>query len=141
MGPGLKRWLAALATLLVIDALWLGLVAAPLYRQERGALFLPQPRWLAAAIWYLGYPLALVLLALRPPPPSAVVAAGRGALVGAVAYGTYDLTNLATLVAWPAWLAALDVAFGVTMSAAMATAAWWVDRPQRDPGVSPARKP
>ena len=141
MSAGLKRWLAALATLLVIDALWLGLVAAPLYRQELGTLFLPQPRWMAAAIWYLGYPLALVLLALRPPPPTAVLAAGRGALVGAVAYGTYDLTNLATLSAWPAWLAALDIAFGVTLSASMATAAWWTSRPEAGADVSPARRP
>lgn len=53
----------------------------------------------------------------------AASAALWGGLFGLVAYGTYDLTNLATLAGFPWTIALLDMAWGVTITAAMAGAA------------------
>ena len=44
-------------------------------------------------------------------------AAGRGALLGLVAYATYDLTNQATLAIWSPRVTAFDLAWGTTLTA------------------------
>jgi uncharacterized membrane protein len=41
-----------------------------------------------------------------------------GALFGFFAYVTYDLTNLATLRGWSVTVAVLDIAWGMTVTAA-----------------------
>ena len=48
-------------------------------------------------------------------------AARLGALLGLVAYGTYDLSNWATLQGWSAALALMDMAWGTFLTAACCT--------------------
>jgi uncharacterized membrane protein len=115
---------AALLVMGLLDGLWLGLVATDFYRRELGDLMRADPRWLPAALFYLGYPAALVTLALQPLPARAAAALGRCALVGLLAYATYDLTNMATLRHWSLQLALVDVAWGSFATAAAGMAAW-----------------
>ena len=126
MDAMLKPYLAALLVLGVLDGLWLGWLMRGFYRRHIGPQMAEQPRWRPALLFYLGYPVALVLLALLPAgqPPGLQVA--RAALVGLVAYGVYDLTNRATLRHWPLKLALVDVAWGVLASTAAGAAAVWV---------------
>ena len=42
-----------------------------------------------------------------------------------VAYGAYDLTNLATLREWSLKLSVINIAWGTLASAAAGTTAWW----------------
>jgi uncharacterized membrane protein len=49
------------------------------------------------------------------------VALGLGALLGFVAYATYDLTNLATLKQWPVKIVIIDLIWGTLLTAAVAT--------------------
>jgi uncharacterized membrane protein len=67
----------------------------------------------------------LVTLALQPLPPSASTALWRAALFGLVAYGAYDLTNLATLRQWSVKLALVDMAWGTLASALAGVVAWY----------------
>ena len=125
----MSTWAAygtALLVLTVLDGLWLGLVARDFYQREIGALMVSDVRKLPALLFYLGYPMGLVLLALTPRPDSLAQALMRGALMGLVAYGTYDLTNLATLKGWSARMAVVDTAWGMAVSAAAAAAVWWM---------------
>lgn len=121
--------------LLAMDALWLGVVAKDLYQQEMGHLMAAQPRWAAAAAFYLAYPLGLVIFAVRPA--LAAHSVGRavvlGGLFGLFAYGTYDLTNLAVVRDWPLGLTFIDLAWGTFASAVSAgvgaaLARWWTRR-------------
>ena len=52
-------------------------------------------------------------------------AALLGALLGLVAYGTYDLTNLATLKGWPVTMTFVDMAWGAVLTAISATAGYY----------------
>lgn len=122
----LATYLAALVVMLALDALWLGFAARDFYQREMAGLMLPQVNKLPAALFYLGYPAGLVLLALSPRPEHLGLAIARSALVGLVAYGAYDLTNLATLRGWSTRLALVDLIWGVTVSAAAGAAAWLV---------------
>jgi uncharacterized membrane protein len=53
-----------------------------------------------------------------------------GSLLGVIAYGTYDMTNLATLRGWPVALSAVDLVQGSALTGVSATvgylAARWV---------------
>ena len=51
-----------------------------------------------------------------------LTALGLGALLGLVAYGTYDFTNLSTLRNWPVALSLIDVCWGVVLTGVAASA-------------------
>ena len=105
------------ATLLLLDLLWLGVIAAGLYEGWLGPLKRPTVFWPAAGMFYALYIGATVAWAvLGAERPSA--AARRGALLGLVAYGTYELTNWAILRGWPALMVPIDICWGVVLTSA-----------------------
>lgn len=108
----LLAWLAAALTLGAVDVAWLVTVANDLYRAELGTLMAPDIRPLPALVWYLGYPAGILFLALTPRPATRGAALLRACALGAVAYGTYDFTNLATLQGWSAKVSLIDVMWG-----------------------------
>lgn len=126
MSDFLKPYLAALLVVGLLDALWLGWLARDFYREGIGAQMVEQVRWAPALAFYIAYPAALVALALYPAGQPFAMQVARAALVGLVAYGVYDLTNLATLRQWPLRLAVVDTAWGTLVSTAAGAAAAWV---------------
>jgi len=128
MSPLVFRCLIAFATtasvMILLDLLWLGVLARPLYQQGIGHLMAERPIWPVAVLFYAVYALGLVVFAVAPQTLDRrwPVVLGSAALFGFVAYATYDLSNLATLKAWPAWLAALDMAWGTVASVLSAAA-------------------
>jgi uncharacterized membrane protein len=113
---------ATLVTMLAIDLLWLGVIARSVYTAGIGHLMAAQPNLAAAVAFYLIYPLGLVLLAVLPHGAEAGwrATAVSAALFGFFAYATYDLSNLATLRAWPVGLTLIDMAWGTLLSTAAA---------------------
>ncbi len=110
---------ACLLALALLDAVWLGLVAADFYRAHLGHLMAEQPRFDAAIAFYLIYPAGVVLFAVRPAveSESSAKALQLGAAFGFFVYATYDLTNLATLRDWSVLVSVIDVAWGTGLSA------------------------
>ena len=104
-------YVGALLAFLVLDGLWLGVLMAPTYRALLGPLMLDQPLLGPAAVFYLLYVFGCVVFVVLPAQ-SWQRAARLGALLGLVAYGTYDLSNWATLKGWSAQLAVMDMAWG-----------------------------
>lgn len=114
---------AIFITMLIIDALWLGVIAKSMYANAMGSLMSPSPNLWAAAAFYLLFPLGLLIFAVLPQAGSPVYkAALMGALFGFFAYSTYDLTNLAVIRDWPLNLTFIDIAWGTAVSAVAATA-------------------
>lgn len=123
----IKYILPGLATLLVmaiLDGLWLGWVAKPLYQQGVGHLLAERPVWPAAAALYLVFAIGLLTFAVVPHEfsPGFAKVVASAALFGFVAYATYDLSNLATLKGWPLELSLIDMVWGSALSAASAAA-------------------
>lgn len=115
---------AALITVGILDGLWLGLIAREFYRTQMVAVAAENFNLVPAALFYFLYPLGVLFLALTPAPQGWQEAVGRSALLGLVAYGVYDLTNMATLKAWPAKLALVDASWGTFVTAMAGLAAY-----------------
>jgi uncharacterized membrane protein len=80
-------------------------------------------------LFYLLFPVGLMIFAVHPNAASPWMSVAiAGALFGFFTYATYDLTNLATLKAWPVGLAMIDMAWGTMVSAVSASAGWFVLR-------------
>ena len=99
----LKLYFLTLFIFLGIDSVWLGLVAPKFYRSQIGHLMAETPNLPAAGLFYLLFVGALVYFIVEPglgdEKMKTIIL--RGAFFGLVTYGTYDLTNLATLRDWP----------------------------------------
>lgn len=113
------------AALLVLDGLWLYSMA-PTYRRLLGSAMVDSFRATPAVAFYLLYIFGVVVLLVMPALSSGEgygATAARAALFGLVAYGTYALTNWATLKVASGQLAALDLAWGPCLTAAATVAA------------------
>lgn len=126
----LFAYAGTLVSFLAVDAIWLGLVARTFYRDQLGALMLPSPNFAVAAIFYLFFAAAIVVLAVMPgvKAGSFVLALGYGAVLGLAAYGTYDITNLATLKGWPLTVSLVDMAWGTFLTTLSAGCGFLVAR-------------
>ena len=127
MNPSPRLLAPAIASLvacfLTLDAFWLTLVGPHLYRPALDAFLAPEVDWLAAVLFYLVYLSGLTAFVVAPELAErrAGRAFWRGALFGLVAYGTYDLTNQATLAGWAWRITAADLGWGALVSG---TSAW-----------------
>ncbi len=117
-------YVASLLTFIVIDAVWLGLVAKQFYASQLGPLMREDILFVPAGVFYLLYSAGIVLLAVRPEQPdlSLLNVAIYGAVVGFIAYGTYDVTNLATIKNWPPLMSVVDLVWGTAISSLVAVA-------------------
>lgn len=120
-------YIAGLIAFLAIDFIWLKYIALSFYREQIGHLMLDKPNLGIALLFYLFYVVGVVVLAVNPALEKGqwMTAALYGGLLGFVAYGTYDITNLATLKSWPPIVAVVDMIWGTVLTASVATIAYF----------------
>lgn len=122
----MNKYLAAYGgtavVMVVLDLIWLGVIAKPLYQQGLGHLMAATPNVPVAVVFYLLFAVGLVIFAVAPQsaPHSWATTLTMGALFGFFTYATYDLTNWATLKDWPWKLSLIDMAWGTLVSTASA---------------------
>ena len=115
------------AVFFALDFAWLSVSTERLYKPMLAGLLSEQPKLGVAAAFYLLYVVGIIALAVLPGvrQGSAVAALWRGALLGLLAYATYDLTNLSTIRDWPWQISAIDLAWGTTVSSLVAVAGFY----------------
>jgi uncharacterized membrane protein len=96
------------------------------YRRELGKLLLPSPNLMVAGLFYLAYLVGVLILVSTPADGDATRAFWTGAVLGLIAYGTYDLTNLATTTGFSSRVAILDMVWGTTLTAFSAAGGVWL---------------
>jgi len=121
-------YLAVLLPMIVLDALWILVVAKGFYAARMGFLFQSPVQMAPVAVFYPLYAAAILLLAVLPAAARAswTEAVWRGALLGVAAYAAYDLTNHATIARWPLAMTVVDIAWGVCVTAAVSLVAYAV---------------
>ena len=115
-------YLGAGLTFAAIDFVWLTTMTNRLYKPVIGPIMADKPDMKAAVAFYLISIAGTVFLAIAPALKEGnwTRAAINGAVLGFVAYATYDLTNWATLKDWPWKLSLIDMAWGTLVSTASA---------------------
>ena len=109
-----KLYIITVPIFLIIDLLWLGIIARGFYRNKLDFILSEQVNWMAAVIFYLIYIIGILFFAIRPAISSHswMQALALGALFGFFTYATYDLTNFATIKDWPLGIVIVDVIWG-----------------------------
>ena len=99
---------------LIIDVLWLSITVKSLYRPALGDLLKDTPVMWAAVLFYIIYMIGVALIILKPAlaNDSILQALWTGVVFGVVAYGTYNLTNMATVKNWSASIVWIDMLWG-----------------------------
>ncbi|WP_310533402.1 DUF2177 family protein [Novosphingobium sp.] len=111
----------------VLDFIWLGWAGKNFYRPAIGELLAPSFRGGPALVFYAIYIAGIIWFAVRPGLSGGTSAALlNGALLGGLAYATYDLTNQATMKVWPVHVTVVDIVWGAFATAIAATVATWV---------------
>ena len=123
-------YLGAGVTFAAIDAVWLTNMADRLYKPVLGPILADKPDMTAAVAFYLISIAGTVFLAIDPAlrGGGARRAALNGAVLGFVAYATYDLTNQATLNVWSTHLTLIDLAWGTTLTMVSALGGYFAAR-------------
>jgi uncharacterized membrane protein len=115
-------YICFLLPMLAVDAVWLAVMSKRFYAARIGSLMSDSPRVAPAVVFYLIYALGpTVLVVIRAVNhntgyPRVFL---LGALLGLVAYATYDLTNQATLKVWPSMVTVVDLLWGALLTGAM----------------------
>ena len=113
---------------LALDVVMLKKVMYPLFSSNIGPMMLEDLRMGPAAVFYLFYVVGVVWFVSIPALNVGSIAQAffAGAVLGALAYGTYEFTNFATLKGWTAQMVMVDVIWGAVLtgtSAAVGVAA------------------
>ena len=120
-------YFSAALVMLVLDAVWLSTMAPILYRPLLQDLLAESFSLAPAVAFYLLYVTGITVLAVLPAIDTGrwTKAAFCGCVLGIVAYGTYDLTNQATLRVWPFVITAIDLCWGAFLTSVTAVAGYF----------------
>ena len=121
-------WIVAVIAVALVfgalDAVWLSWAGPNFYRPKLGDLLADSFRMAPALVFYAAYVAAVVWFAVRPGLANGIASAAiNGALLGAICYATYDLTNQATLRNWSTTVTIADIVWGAFATAVAASAA------------------
>ena len=121
-------WIAAAVLFLVIDMVWLLWLGRGFYTSEIGPLLSQTPNLGAAGAFYLLYVTGLMIMVIWPAHQAQSISQALiyGAVVGLMAYGTYDLTNLAVAKGFTTKIAIIDMAWGTVLTASVSALTVWV---------------
>ena len=104
---------------LIIDVIWLTFAVKYFYKPNIGHLLLDKPVMWAAALFYIVYVIGLALIIIEPSLNSEEVfkLLYKAFVFGLVAYGTYNLTNMATVKGWSPIVVFVDMLWGGSLTA------------------------
>ncbi|HPF47704.1 MAG TPA: DUF2177 family protein [Emcibacteraceae bacterium] len=115
----LIAYIVTAVVFLVIDYIWLGFLMKDYFQSQLSHLMAENVNLSIAALFYLFYAAGVVFLCINPAIESGewTKALINGAILGFLAYGTYDITNMATLREWPVMMSVIDVTWGTALTA------------------------
>ncbi|MCX7350744.1 MAG: DUF2177 family protein [Alphaproteobacteria bacterium] len=121
MAQWIILWIAAAVLFLAIDMIWLLWLGRGIYVSEIGNLLRQPPNMGAAGAFYILYVTGLMVMVVWPAVQGGSVgqAVLYGAVLGLVAYGTYDLTNLAVMKDFTTKIAVIDLLWGTVLTGAV----------------------
>lgn len=119
----IKIFSITFAIFLVIELIWLTLIAKDFYQKEIGYIMSPKPNLIATSLFAILFVLGMVFFVINPAieKNSWIYAALVGIFYGLITYSTYTLTNLATLKGWPLKVSIIDLIWGSLLGGIVST--------------------
>ena len=113
---------------LIIDVIWLSFATKSFYRPLIGDLLADKPVLWAAALFYVLYMLGMAVIVIEPCIESESIFKSiyTGFIFGLVAYGTYNLTNMAVLNGWSPTVTFVDMFWGGALTAISSTSGIYI---------------
>lgn len=111
-------YLYILLPLAVLDAVWLFSMGG-LYKRWLAHLFSPSVVLMPVILFYLLYAFGIMYFVVNPAiklSTGTLQIFFSGAFLGLVAYAAYDLTNHATMKAWPLQVTVIDMLWGALLT-------------------------
>ena len=126
----IKLFLASFVTFLLLDAIWLGLIAKTFYAKNLALYLTNNVIWSSALIFYVVFNIGLLVFVVLPSieKNSYTTLVIYSLLYGLVTFATYDLTNLATIKDWPLIVSIVDMFYGMFVALASASAAFYANK-------------
>ena len=126
----LKLFLVSFITFLVLDAIWLGLVARGFYSKHLSLYLTDNVIWSSALIFYVIFNIGLLIFVILPSidKNSYMTLVVYSLLYGLVTFATYDLTNLATIKDWPIIVSVVDMLYGMFVAFSSASVAFYANK-------------
>ena len=117
-----------LISLIVVDMIWLLVIAKTMYRDSMGDLMADEPKLAAGIAFYVLYAIGVCIFVLMPAinKQSWLDAVLYGSLFGFFCYMTFDLTNLSVIRNFSTQLAFIDIAWGSFATAVVSGFIYWV---------------
>jgi uncharacterized membrane protein len=130
-----KAYLGTILPFLIIDAVWIRFVVSGYYQETVGHLLLDTPNFVPAGLFYLAYAAGIVVLAVRPAIAAQKLKTAliNGGILGAIAYGTFTLTNYSVLQGWTTGLVISDILWGTFLTGLSAGCGYLFARGQATP--------
>lgn len=115
---------ATVVVFLGADVIGLRYIVKPVFDRDIGDMLLEAPRYGPALVFYLFFVGALLWFVTAPALRDGTALGWvwvNAAILGAVGYGTYEFSNLATLRGWTWQMLWTDLIWGTLLSATSAT--------------------
>ena len=117
-------YVVTFAVFLGLDYLGLSYLIKPTFEKDIKSLLLESPRMGPAVVFYAFYIFCVLWFVSWPAMQqerTLLWVFGTAALIGAMGYGTYEFTNLATLKDWTWRMVAADFTWGTLLTGTSAT--------------------
>ena len=114
MRESIITYLSVTTIFLFIDIIWLSQSFSYIYQPNIGELLRENIIIFPAILFYIIYPLGATILVALPSLEKVLLKTIfiNGFVFGFIAYGTYNLTNMATLEGWSAKVVIIDMIWG-----------------------------
>ncbi len=127
MKPYIIAYVVVISTYLILDGIWLGLVAQKSYIEAMESLIRQNIHiwpWIA---FYTLYSFAIVYLVVIPNLSNSWKAVAiAGALLGMASYGAYNMTNYALIKDWPLSITFTDWGWGIFVTSVSSLSGFYV---------------
>ena len=127
MSHFISLFASAFVLFAAIDIFFITYVVTPLYRSKVPEILAEKFAIVPALAFYFIYIFGIVYFAIMPALKSGswMTAFINGALLGAFAYTTFTLTNMAILKNWPFVIAASDILWGAFLTGTVSALVVW----------------
>jgi uncharacterized membrane protein len=110
-------YIATAVVFLILDGIMLTLWMKPLFTRHIGALMVEPIRAVPAGLFYVAYVAGLLYLVSWPALKTGAPIWIPAAIIGAMAYGTYEFTSYAIMRDWHWQMVMTDVVWGTVLTA------------------------